>query len=146
MPDSTSITQALWDWLRTCPQLRQGAKIGVDYLTGTSTEYAIYAIPSQIATHENVLGETIPNDRQTQTFYFASKEPYGADARQTLQNQAFYESVVEWIIEQNRTRSFPDIPGGSVVSIVPTLTALIADASADTAKYQIQLKLTYIRR
>ena len=146
MPDSTSITQALWGWLRTCPQLRQGAKIGVDYLTDTSTEYAIYAIPSQIATHENVLGETIPNDRQTQTFYFASKEPYGADARQTLQNQAFYEGVVEWIIEQNRTRSFPAIPGGAVISIVPTLTALIADASADTAKYQIQLKLTYTRR
>lgn len=146
MSESSSIAGTLWQWLRTCPQLRAGVKVGVDYLADTSTEYAIYAVPSQIATHENVLGEVIPNDRQTQTFYFASNEPYGADARQTLQNQAFYESVVEWVIEQNRIRSLPQIPGGVVVSIVPTLTVLIADASADTAKYQIQLKLTYIRR
>ena len=84
------MAQALWSWIRQCPQLRQGVKVGVDYLADEATEYAIYAIPSTIRTRENVLGEIVPADRQTLSFYFASKEPYGADARQTMQNQSFY--------------------------------------------------------
>ena len=142
---STSMAQALWSWIRQCPQLRQGVKVGVDYLADEATEYAIYAIPSTIRTRENVLGEIVPADRQTLSFYFASKEPYGADARQTMQNQSFYESVCAWIWDQNRKRSFPAIPGGDVVAVVPTLTTLIADAGSDVAKYQIQIQLTYRR-
>ena len=143
---SASMAQALWSWIRQCPQLRQGAKVGVDYLADTATEYAIYAIPSTIRTRENVLGEIIPADRQTQSFYFASKEPYGADARQTMQNQSFYESIVEWIWEQNRRRNLPALPAGEAVAVAPTLTTLIADAGSDVAKYQIQLQLTYRRK
>lgn len=146
MPESTnSIAQALWKWLRQCPALTQGVKVGVDYLSDKAQEYAIYAVPSTIRTTENVLGEVSPAARQQQTFYFASKEPYGADARQTMQNQHFYEAVIAWIWEQNRLRNLPSIPGGSVISLVPTLTPMIADASADTARYQIQLQLTYRR-
>lgn len=139
------MAQALWNWIRQCPQLRQGAKVGFDYLADTATEYAIYAIPSTIRTRENVLGEVVPADVQTQSFYFASKEPYGADARQTMQNQAFYESIVEWIWDQTRMRNLPKIPTGRVTAVVPTLTALIADAGSDVAKYQIQIQLTYRR-
>lgn len=142
---SNSMAQALWDWIRACPQLREGAKVGMDYLADTATEYALYAVPSQIRTRENVLGEITPAARQTQTFYFASKEPYGADNRQTLQNQQFYEEVVEWIWEQNRERNLPDIPGGKVIAVSPTLTTLIADAGSDVAKYQIQIQITYRR-
>lgn len=142
---SNSMTQALWEWLRACPQLRQGAKVGVDYLPDTATEYALYAVPSQIRTRENVLGEVTPAARQTQTFYFASKEPYGADNRQTLQNQQFYESVIEWIWEQNAERNLPEIPGGKVIAVAPILTTLIADAGSDVAKYQIQIQITYRR-
>ena len=142
---NTSAAQALWSWIRRCPQLRQGAKVGVDYLADTATEYAIYAIPSQIRTRENVLGEITPAARQTQSFYIASKEPYGADARQTMQNQEFYEKIVEWIWEQNRRRNLPELPGGKVIAVSPTLTTLIADAGSDVAKYQIQIQLTYRR-
>ena len=147
MPDSAtnSMAQALWSWIRACPQLQQGAKVGMDYLADTATEYALYAVPSQIRMRSNVLGEVVPLARQTQTFYFASKEPYGADARQTMQNQQFYEQVVEWIWEQNRKRNLPAIPGGTVIGVTPSLTTLIADAGSDVAKYQIQIQLTYRR-
>lgn len=143
---STSLAQALWAWLRTCPELRQNAKVGMDYLADAATVYALYAVPSTIRTRANVLGEVVPADQQEQMFYFASKEPYGADTRQTLQNQSFYESIIAWIWKQTETRNFPEIPAGDVVSIVPTLTTLIADAGSDVAKYQIQLKLIYRRR
>lgn len=143
--NSASLTQALRDWFRGCPYLQSGAKVGADYLPDRPTEYAVYATPSAIRTRENVLGEEIPLDEQTQNFIFASKEPYGADIRQNLLNQAFYEAVMGWIWEKNAKRQLPAIQGGTVKSIVPTLTALIAEAGSDTAKYQIQIKMTYRR-
>ena len=119
--------------------------MAADYLPDQPTEYAIITMPSAVTSHENVLGEEILDPVQTQNFTFASKEPYGADISQNLANQAFYEAIALWIWEQNAQRNLPRIPGGTVKSIVPTLTAYIADASADVARYQIQLKLTYRR-
>lgn len=142
---SNSIAQALHAWFRGCPLLASGARVGVDYLADTPAEYAIYATPTTIRTRENVLGEEIPEDIQTQNFIFASQQPYGADTLQNIQNQEFYEGVTNWVLEKNEARQLPSIPGGVVRSIVPTLTAYIADAGADTARYQIQLKLTYRR-
>lgn len=144
-PTSSSIVEALQAWFRTCPRLTSGAKVGVDWLPDEPLEYAIYATPTTIRTRENVLGEEVPLDIQTQNFIFASKERFGADIGQNLNNQAFYESIIAWIWEQNERRNLPQIPNGTVKSIVPTLTAFIAEAGADTARYQIQLKLTYRR-
>jgi len=143
--ESSSIAEALHEWFRACPLLKRGAKVGVDYLPDDPTEYAIYATPTTIRTRENVLGEEVPLDEQTQNFVFASKEPFGADIGQNLLNQQFYEGIIAWVLEQNAARSLPAIPIGTVKSIVPTLTAFIAEAGSDTAKYQIQLKLTYRR-
>lgn len=143
--ESNSIAEALHDWMRACPYLKAGAKVGIDYLPDRPTEYAVYATPSTIRYHENVLGEEVPDSVQTLNFTFASKEPFGADVTQNLTNQAFYEAITVWIWEQNAARNLPRIPGGTVKSIVPTLTAYIAEASADVARYQIQLKLTYRR-
>ena len=82
---------------------------------------------------------------QTFNFIFASKESYGADVQQNLANMGFYDAVCAWILEQNNARQFPTISGGKVKSIVPTLTAYPAEIGSDSAKYQIQIKLTYRR-
>ena len=144
-PELSSITEALHEWFRACPVLQSGAKVGVDYLSERPTEYAIYATPTAIKTRENVLGEEIPLDEQTQNFVLASKEPFGADIEQNLRNQAFWEAVIAWIWEKNRQRDFPKIPNGAVRSVAPTLTVFMAEAGADAARYQIQLKITYRR-
>ena len=142
---NNSVAQALHEWFRGCPLLQTGSKVGVDYLADTQDQYAIYATPSSIRTRENVLGEEVPEDIQTLNFVFASHQPYGADTMQNIQNQEFYEGVVSWIWQQNNARRLPSIPCGTARSIVPTLTAFISDAGADTARYQISLKLTYRR-
>ena len=73
-PTSSSIVEALQAWFRTCPRLTSGAKVGVDWLPDEPLEYAIYATPTTIRTRENVLGEEVPLDIQTQNFIFASKD------------------------------------------------------------------------
>lgn len=143
--ESSNLTDALRVWFRDCPALTAGAKFGVNYLAERPTEYAVYATPSTIRYRENVLGEEVPEDTQTQNFIFASKEAYGADTGTNIAAMAFYEAVTVWIQAQNAARNFPRFTGGKVRSITPTLTAYPAEVGADTAKYQIQLKITYRR-
>lgn len=138
-------TEQLRNWFRSCPVIQNGNRFRVDFLAESPTEYAIYTVPSTIKTHENVLGEEIPDDIQVLNYIFASKETYGADVQTNLANMGFYDDVVAWILEQNNARNFPQIEGGRVKSIVPTLSAYVAEVGSGTAKYQIQLKLTYRR-
>ena len=132
-------------WFRGCPALAAGNRFRMDYLAENPTEYALYAVPSQINYRENVLGEEVPLDIQSVNYIFASKESYGADVKQNLANLGFYDAVVQWILEQNARRNFPQINEGRIKSIVPTLTAYPIQIGSDAAKYQIQLKITYRR-
>lgn len=132
-------------WFRGCPVLATGNRFRMDYLAENPTEYALYAVPSQINYRENVLGEEVPLEIQSVNYIFASKESYGADVEQNLANLGFYDEVVAWILEQNAKRNFPKINEGRIKSIVPTLTAYPIQIGSDAAKYQIQLKITYRR-
>ncbi len=142
---AASNIEALRDWFRECPALQPGARFRADYLAENPTEYALYSSPSTISYHENVLGEEIPDEIQTLNFIFASRENFGADAKENLANLQFFEAVTAWVQEQNAIRHFPKLPEGAVRSIVPTLTAYPAEVGSDAAKYQIQLKITYRR-
>lgn len=145
MSQETTNTEHLRNWFRTCPAILNSNYFRVDYLLENPTEYAIYAVPSQINYRENVLGERIPTDIQTLNFIFASKESYGPDIQQNLKNLGFYDEIVKWVLEQNNKGNLPAINDGVVKSIVPTLSAYPAQVGSDAAKYQIQLQLTYRR-
>ena len=121
MPAVNNI-ESLRAWLRSCPALSSDNRFRINYLSENPTEYAIYASPSTIAYHENVLGESVPNDIQSLNFIFASKESYGAEVEANLASMGFYDDIVNWIIEQNAICNFPIINNGRVKSIVPTLT------------------------
>ncbi len=143
MPQESSNAEKLRLWFRSCPALLPGNRFRVDYLAESPTEYALYAVPSQIQFHENVLGEEIPNQIQSVNYIFASKESYGADVEQNLANLGFYDEIVAWIMQQNAARNFPEMNEGQVKSIVPTLTAYPIEIGSGAARYQIQLRITY---
>lgn len=138
-------TEQLRDWFRTCPAILRGNRFRVDYVAEKPTEYAVYAVPSTLRYKENILGEEVMDDTQIQNFIFASKEVYGSDVEQNLANLKFHQDVTEWIIEQNDSRNFPQWNNGYVKSIVPTLTAYPAQVGSSSAKYQIQIRITYRR-
>ena len=142
---SLNNTEQLRDWFRTCPTIQAANRFRVDYVGDSPTEYAIDSVPTSLKYHENILGEEVLDDKQTQNFIFASREPYGADIQQNLLNLGFYQSVINWILEQNAARNFPEWNDGRIQSIVPTLTGAPVQVGSNAAKYQIQLKITYRR-
>lgn len=142
---SVNNTESLRSWFRECPAISGQNRFRADYLAEAATEYAVFSVPSTLKYHENILGERVLNDDQTQNFIFASKEVYGADAQQNLANLAFYQDVVNWIIEKNAAQEFPEWDGGRVRAILPTLTAYPAQVGSNVAKYQIQIRIDYRR-
>lgn len=137
--------ESLRTWFRECPAISKTAHFRADFLSPEPTEYALFSVPSSLAYRENILGEEVLEDIQSQNFIFSSKEFYGADTKQNIANIGFYQTITNWILEKNANREFPDWDGGTVKSIVPTLTAYPSQVGSAAAKYQIQIRVTYRR-
>ena len=117
---SVNNTESLRNWFRKCPEISRNNRVRADYLAEGPTEYAIMSVPSTLKYHENILGEEVLDDDQVQNFIFASKEVYGADVQQNLANLAFYQSIVNWIIDRNNAKDFPEWDSGRIRSILPS--------------------------
>lgn len=137
--------EAIRSWFRQCPAIQKGNRFGIDNLTADPTEYAIYLSPSNLATGIDVTGEVFVKSVQEQTFVFASREKHPRDVLQALANHGFYEEVITWMLRQNKARNFPEIPNGSVIAIVPSLTQYLFEAGANSGRYQISCKMKYRR-
>lgn len=137
--------EAIREWFRECPEIHKGNRFGVDHLSADPTEYAIYLSPSTLKSYVDVTGDVIVNAVQELSFTFASREKYTADVLQALANHGFYDSVINWIIAQNKSKNFPDISEGSVISIMPSTTQYLFEAGANSGRYQISCKMKYRR-
>lgn len=138
--------EAIRNWFRQCPAIQKGNRFGIDNLAADPTEYAIYLSPSNLATGIDVTGEVFVKSVQEQTFVFASREKHPHDVLQALANHGFYEEVIAWMLKQNKTRNFPELEYGTVISIVPTLTQYLFEAGANSGRYQISCKMKYRRK
>lgn len=138
----TNNAGALRAWLRQCPAVQAARAFGTDYLADEAS-YSLDMTPSALRYRENILGEMVLRETQEQNFVFASRDPYGADFQQNLENLAFFQAVSAWIIEKNNAREFPAWEGGEVTAIVPTLSAYPMTMGSAFARYQIQIKVTY---
>lgn len=139
------IAEALRDWFRSCPSVQKGNRFGVDHLSADPTEYAIYMSPSPLDSYVDITGEVQIRPVQTVNFVFASREAHSSNVLQSLANHGFYDEVIDWIIAQNKLKTFPVIDGCRVQSIMPSLTQYLFEAGSNTGRYQISCKLTYRR-
>ena len=116
--------------------------MNVDYLGAEPTEYTVDGVPSGEVLKTYVDGSSI---RQF-TFIFASREFYGASVMLQLENAGFYQQFSEWIQKQNKKKNFPVLDGGKEAREIAVVTGgYLFSGSADTARYQIQCRLTYFQ-
>ena len=139
---TTNNTAAMRTWLRQCPTVERKRLFGADYLADNES-YSLDVTPTALRYRENILGDMVLRETQEQNYVFASRDPYGAEFQQNLDNLGVMQDVSAWIIEQNNARNFPDWDGGEVTAIVPTLTAYPMAIGSAYARYQIQIKVTY---
>ena len=138
--------EAIRSWFRECPEIGKGNRFGIDHLSSDPTEYAVYMSPSNLQSFTDVTGDVCLRSVQELNFVFASKLKHTADVLQALANHGFYDSVIKWIIAQNKTKNFPEIGEGTVISIMPSTTQYLFEAGANSGRYQISCKLKYRRK
>ena len=140
------IINALRDYIRTCPHLdtfNNAIKVNVNYLEPNTDTYSIEEVPIEPIVKRYVNGDSI----RQYAFVFTSREPYGIDVLQNIDNSGFYEKFADWIENQNDNEIFPLLNNGlEPLEIKVTSTGYVIDVSEDTARYQIQLRLKYFKK
>ena len=136
---------AIRNWFRECPDIQKGNRFGIDNLSSDPTEYAVFMSPSSLQSFVDITGEVCLKPIQELNFVFASREKHPSDVLKARANHGCYDSVINWIIAQNKEKNFPEIPEGSVVSIMPSTTQYLFEAGTASGRYQISCKLKYRR-
>lgn len=131
------------DFVKTSPVLEEIKKLNIDYLGTGEGECVIESVPADPIIKRYVDGTT---QRQL-LFVFASKEFYGGDELENLDNLGFYESLQAWFEEVTDKNLFPPMGAGREPLSIQALTSgYIFDASEENrARYQLQARFTYLQ-
>jgi hypothetical protein len=140
------IIKALRNYIRTCPHLdtfNNAIKVNVNYLEADTDTYSIEEVPISPIVKKYTNGDSI----RQYAFIFTSREPYGADVFQNIDNSGFYEKFADWIENNNDKEIFPLLDNGlEPLAIEVTSTGYAFAVTEDTAQFQIQLRLKYLKR
>ena len=110
-----------------------------DFLGEDATDYTIEPVPIDPILRQYSDGSYLGQ----LTFQFGSREYYDDSSSQNIENLDFYEKFQEEIEENNRRHILPDIEG--IQSIECLSNGTIQDIQKGTAKYVIQMRITYLK-
>lgn len=124
----------------SCPILDEFAKLNIDYLGVNAREYTIDPVPSGSVIKNYIDGGTL----RQYLFVFASREFYGDDVIQNIENSGFYEKLSNWLELQNDICNLPDLGDErKAIKFEVISSAYLFGAEEDSARYQIQIRLIY---
>lgn len=134
---------AIRDWLRTCPLIGKNDRFSVDWLDAEPLAFSIEEIPNTAVVRRYADGTTM----REKAWVLAAVQDYSPDTLQQIANSGLWESFADWVEAQNKARIFPALPEGCTPAKVEiTTTHYLYRAGASTARYQVQMKLTYYKK
>lgn len=118
-------------------------RVNVNYLDSNVDTYSIEEMPIEPILKRYINGDSI----RQYAFIFTSREPYGSDVLQNIDNSGFYEKFADELEAKNDNEIFPILDLNlEVREIKVTSTGYAFAVSEDTAQYQIQLRLKYYKK
>lgn len=135
-----TIIEGVRDWLKGYPGLKDG-RLNVDFLPEKARSWSVDVVPCKEVVKAYLDGSAVKQF----LFVVASRDFHGADLKQNTGNLAFYEDFARWVEGQSRERVLPLLGEGRTARRVEVATSgypFLVDEHG-TARYQIQLKLTY---
>lgn len=141
MAKADSIIDALEKYFIGCELLKDGA-LRVDYLGEKPVEYTIEVLPCDPVVKRYLGGSTV----RQYLFAFGSREFYGQERLQNIQNSAFYERLADWVETKSMSGVLPELPDGMEAQQLEVVSSgYLFDGSMTNARYQIQLRLLYFK-
>ncbi len=111
----------------------------VDFLGKEAITYTIEPIPTEYKVTPYSDGGSL----RQYVFQFSSREYYDEGVAQQIENLGFYEKFQKEIENNDKNKILPDIDG--IQSIECLNYGTIQDVQTGTAKYSIQLRITYYK-
>ena len=108
-----------------------------DFLGDEATSYTIETIPVEPILRQYTDGSSL----NQLVFQFGSREFYDNSVAQNINNLGFYERFQDEIETNNKNGVLPNIKG--IQSIECLNNSTIQDVQNGTAKYVIQMRITY---
>lgn len=144
-----TILESIRNYIKQCPYLEEfdgAVRVRVDFTNNDQiTTYSIEeGVTSQPILKRYVDGSTL----RQYLFNFMSVESYGADIQQNINNVGFFEDFSQWIEDNVDNGILPDLGINKETRSIEVLTnGYIFDNAEDatTARYMIQLRLTYFQ-
>ena len=134
------IIEKVREYFLKCPLIDVKRQINVDYLGVDAVEYTIDSVPVEPTLNKYVDGGALKQF----VFVFGSREYYGADVLQNMDNSGFYQLFYEWLDKQNNIGNLPLLEGGKIAKEIKAITqGYMFDSGEESARYQIQCRLTY---
>ncbi len=134
------------DFIKTCPYLKEfddAVTINVDKLSSDTTTYTINE-----AVFQPILKKYVDGSSERQyVFVFGSREEYGHDVFENIENIGFFEDFSNWLEVQVIQNKVPILGvGKQALTIEATTNGYAFQTSESKAIYQIQCKLTYFQK
>ena len=126
-------------FLKNVSLAKEFDNILADFLGDEATSYTIEPIPVEPKIRPYRDGGSL----NQYVFQFGSREFYDNSVAQNINNLGFYEKFQEEIETNNKSGVLPDIKG--IQSIECTSHGTLDGTESGTAKYVIQMKITYIK-
>lgn len=138
-----TLVESVRDWLKTYPPL-SGGRLGVDFLPAKARSWSVDVTPCRETVKAYLDGSALKQF----DFVLASREFHSGDVKQNTANLAFYEDFSRWVEAKNRRRELPALDQGRAarkVEVTASGYPFLVDEHG-TARYQIQMKLTYFQK
>lgn len=111
----------------------------IDFIEEDAVNYTIEPIPVEPIIRQYTDGSSL----RQYVFQFGSREYYDNGLTQNIENLNFYERFKEEIEDNNKKGILPDIEG--IQSIECLTNGTIQNVQDGTAKYIIQMRITYLK-
>jgi len=134
-----TIIESLKAYLKTCPNLADGALLEVDH-NGPPIQYAIVPVPGARVLEAYLDGGSL------REFPFAFQTAaITADDAERIDNAGFQETFADWLEAQTEAGNLPALDAGKTAESIAATSwgYLFEQGESDTGIYQIQCKLTY---
>ena len=116
----------------------------VDYADNANV--TTYSIEEGITSNPIIKRYTTGKTIRQYLFTFSSIEFYGSDIQNNIDNCGFYELFSQWLEDCTNNEILPTLDGNKEARSVEALTngyLFSNSGSVETARYQIQCRLTY---
>lgn len=118
--------------------------VNINFLDNDEDSFSLEELATEPIIKRYTNGSTV----RRYDFVFCSREPYGAEVIQNLENSNFYELLSNEIESKNDKGILPIVDNNryEALSIEVTSNSYLAFTEENTAMYQINLRFKYLKK